>query len=250
MGGFSSAITSPAAGFGGMLLAEKSLMGSWAGTGKGIAGGAAGGALIGMQYGGPLGALIGGAAGALAGVGEMLAGVKSLPQTAHDDIKNLYGVDIPVNSGIIKQIVSIAQSQFGGSISVAVRSPSVRQIVMLYAESTGQKMPLSATTPRAGSLVEQSGSLYQAPTYQNGTPYVLSSSIPTIANLPGMGTYPTPGGGPINLSLHVDGASTAAFMTGSYVTPQFVQNQTIAAQNGSYQRVQDSANMQQPGLIV
>jgi hypothetical protein len=40
---------------------------------------------------------------------------------------------------------------------VAVRSPSVRQLVMLYSEATGQKMPLSATTPYAGSLVEQGG---------------------------------------------------------------------------------------------
>src|SRR5580700_4282429 len=38
-------------------------------------------------------------------------------------------------------------------IAVAVRSPSVRQLVMLYSEATGQKMPLSATTPYAGSLV-------------------------------------------------------------------------------------------------
>jgi len=44
---------------------------------------------------------------------------------------------------------------------VAVRSPSVRQLVMLYSEATGQKMPLSASTPYAGSLVEQGANLYQ-----------------------------------------------------------------------------------------
>jgi hypothetical protein len=69
--------------------------------------------------------------------------------------------DIPQNSGTIKQVVQIAQSQFGGQIAVAVRSPNVRQLVMLYSEATGQKMPLSATTPYAGSLVEQGGKLYQ-----------------------------------------------------------------------------------------
>jgi len=62
----------------------------------------------------------------------------------------------------------IAQSQFGGQIAVAVRSPSVRQLVMLYSEASGQKMPLSATTPYAGSLVEQGGKLYQQASYQDG----------------------------------------------------------------------------------
>jgi hypothetical protein len=235
---------------GGTMLAERGLLGNSRGTWTGVAEGTAGGTMIGMQVGGPLGAAIGAAVGFGVGVGELLAGVKSLPQTAHDDIKSLYGVDIPTNSGVIKQIVSMAQSQFGGSISMAVRSPSVRQLVMLYSEATGQKMPLSATTPRAGSLVEQGGALYQAPTFQNGTPYLLPSSLPTLANLPGMGVYPTPSGSPINLALHVDGQSTAAFMTGNYVTPQFVQDQAMAAQNSSYNRVQGSAILQQPGLVT
>jgi hypothetical protein len=83
--------------------------------------------------------------------------IQQRQREAHDDIKSIYGVDIPQNSGTIKQVVQIAQSQFGGQIAVAVRSPSVRQLVMLYSEATGQKMPLSATTPYAGSLVEQGG---------------------------------------------------------------------------------------------
>jgi hypothetical protein len=39
---------------------------------------------------------------------------------------------------------------------------------MLYSEATGQKMPMSATTPYAGSLVEQGGKLYQQATFQDG----------------------------------------------------------------------------------
>jgi hypothetical protein len=76
--------------------------------------------------GGPAGALLGAGIGAATGLGiglgEKLAGVESPVRQAH-----------------------------GGSVSVAVRSPSVRQFVMLYSEATGQKMPLSATTPMAGS---------------------------------------------------------------------------------------------------
>jgi len=199
--------------------------------------------------GGPIGAAIGAAAGLTAGLIREF-GVETLADTAHKDIKELYGVDIPKNSGVIKQIVDMAKSQFGGSISMAVRSPSVRQLVMLYSESTGQKMPLSATTPRAGSLVEQGGGLYQAPTFQNGTPYVLPSSIPTLGNSPGMGTYPMGGGSPISLAVHVDGQGIAPFMTGQYMTPSFIADQTMAAQQSSYFRTQQSANLQQPGLYV
>ena len=75
--------------------------------------------------------------------------------------------------------------------------------------------------------------------------------MPTLASLPGAGTYPAPGGGAPNyVSLHIDGANTASFMTGQYVTPQFVQDQAMAAQYGSYNRVQSSANLQQPGLVI
>ncbi|MGA2144113.1 MAG: hypothetical protein ABSH49_04030 [Bryobacteraceae bacterium] len=124
-----------------------------------------------MQFGGPMGALLGAGMGAAAGfgigLGEKLAGIKSPAIKAANDIKQIYGVDIPENSGTIKQVVGIAQSQFGGDIAVAVRSPNVRQLVMLYSKATDQKMPLSASTPYAGSLVEQGGNLYQQASFQN-----------------------------------------------------------------------------------
>src|ERR1035441_10009599 len=241
---------------GGTMLAQQGLLGSSRGTWTGTAEGTAGGAAIGFQMGGPLGALIGGAAGFGIGIGEMIAGVKSPQREAHDDIKSIYGVDIPQNSGTIKQVVQIAQSQFGGQIAVAVRSPSVRQLVMLYSEATGQKMPLSATTPYAGSLVEQGGKLYQQASYQDGQAHAYASNIPTLGAI-ATGTYPTPGGpntaggsGATYLSLNISGNDAANFMTGQFVTPQFVTDQAMAAQYSSYGRTQQSANMQLPGLTV
>lgn len=78
----------------------------------------------------------------------------------------------------------------------------------------------------------------------------MRSSLPSVANLPGAGTYPMAGGGPTYLSLHVDGQHMAGFMTGNYVTPEFVQDQAMSAQYGSYNRTQSSANIQQPGLVI
>ena len=94
---------------GGTMLAERGLMGSGAGTWGGVAEGTAGGAAIGFTMGGPLGAAIGAGVGLGIGLGEKAFGVKSLQQTAHDDIKSVYGVDIPTNSGTVKQVVETCE---------------------------------------------------------------------------------------------------------------------------------------------
>ena len=255
-GGVQGVAKSPAAGAAGMMLATNGLFGSQRGTWTGSLEDAAGGALIGEQIAGPYGAAIGASVGFTAGVVEKLLGIESPQRKAHDDIKAIYGVDIPQNSGTIKQVVQIAQSQFGGDIAVAVRSPSVRQLVMLYSEATGQKMPLSATTPYGGSLAEQGGRLYQQASYQDGQAHVYASALPTLGGI-AASVYPTPGGpntaagaGATYLSLNISGADAANFMTGQFVTPQFVTDQAMAAQYSSYGRTQQSANMQLPGLTV
>jgi hypothetical protein len=193
-----------------------------------------------------IGAGIGAAAGFVAGGLEKLVGIESDAQKAHDVIKSIYGVDIPTNSGTIKQVVSLAQSQFGGNVAVAVRSPSVRQLVMLYSEATGQKMPLSATTPYAGSLVEQGGKLYQQATYQDGQAHTYASSLPTLGGISGS-TYPTPGG---PSTAGGTGVSLALNINGTPITPEFVADQSMAAQDSSYGRTQQAANLQVPGLMV
>jgi len=85
----------------------------------------------------PLGALIGGAAGFGIGIGEMIAGVKS-PQREATMTSRASTVSIFPEQRHDQAVVQIAQSQFGGQIAVAVRSPSVRQLVMLYSEATAR----------------------------------------------------------------------------------------------------------------
>ena len=246
--------TSPAASTAGLMMATSGLLGShmgtWGGVGMGTVGGGLLGAGIGQQGGGPEGALIGAGIGAFAGFGiglaEKLLGIESPQQKAHDDIKSIYGVDIPLNSGTIKQVVNIANSQFGSDIAVAVRSPSVRQLVQLYSEATGQKMPMSATTPYAGSLVEQGGNLYQQATFQNNAWHTYASNLPTLGGITGT-QYPTsPGpntsaGAGMYVSLNINGTP---------ITADYVADQSMAAQNASYGRTQQSANLQVPGLMV
>jgi len=117
-------------------------------------------------------------------------------------------------------------------------------------------MPLSATTPYAGHLVEQGGNLYQQANFQNNQWNTYGSRLPTLGGFAST-SYPTPGypntaggAGPTYVSLNISGADAANFMTGQFVTPQFVTDQAMAAQYSSYGRAQQSANMQLPGLTV
>ncbi len=162
-------------------------------------------------------------------------------------IKQVYGIDIPKSSGTVKQVVAIAQQEFGGQISVAVRSPGVRQLVMLYSEATGQKMPLSAATPYGGSLAEVGGNLYQQASFQNNQWHTYQSGIPTLGGITGT-PYPTPGGP--STSAGMGGTTIALNINGTPITPEFVMDQSMAAQGTSYGRTQQAANMQVPGLMV
>jgi hypothetical protein len=124
-------------------------------------------------------------------------------------------------------------------------------MLQLYSAGTGQKFPLSASTPHAGSLAEQNGTLNQVATTQFGQAYTYQSNLPVLGP-PSTGTYPG-GGGPTYVSLHVDGSSTADFMNGQIATtvnPSFVQDQYSGALNASNGRLNNSAMIQAPGLIV
>jgi len=248
-------VAGAAMGAGGMMLAQQGLLGSSRGTWGGVAMGTAGGASIGYQQGGALGAAIGGAAGFMIGIGEKIAGVETPENEAKRLVKSLYFVNI--DTAMAKQIVDLAKQKYAGHVSIAVRDPDVRKMLELYAQGTGQKMPLSATTPVGGSLAEQNGRLYQQASFVNGVATTFQSALPVMGNLGANNNYPTPGGpntgpgmGPISLSLSVGGSDAASFLTGQVVTPTYVADASMAAQNASYGRVQASANTQVPGLIT
>ena len=244
-GGVQAIAKSPAAGAAGMMLAMNGLFGSSRGTWGGIAQSTAGGALIGEQIGGPLGAAIGAGAGFLAGLGEKLFGVESPENEAKRLVKQLYSINI--DNSMAKQIAGIAQQKYAGHVSIAVRDPDVRKMLMLYSEATGQKMPLSATTPQSASLAEMGGKLYQQATYVNGSPYAFQSNLSVLGGY-ATGTYPS--SGPMMLQVNVQGQGAAQFVAGQVVTPEFVQAQWSSAAAGSNGRLQNSAVIQQPGLVI
>lgn len=211
-----------------------------------------GGAALGFNIGGPLGAAIGAGAGLLVGIGKQLFGGDDDATHASKLVKQIYGVDIPKNSGAIKQILALAKSEFGGAISMAVYSPQVRQLIQMYSESTGQKSSLFLQNPVAGSLVETGGTLYQQASYNNGTPYAFDSSLPTLGpstNIPTGNPYAaTPGG--LSLSLSIGGNDAARFMTGQVVTPQFVGSQSVSALQSTSSRLATASSILAPSVIA
>ncbi len=244
-----SIASSPIATMGGFMLAQHGLMGGNMGTKMGMLEGAAGGALIGFAAGGPIGAAIGAGVGFGIGLGEVVAGVEPKWKEATRLVQQQYRMTIGRN--IADQIVAIAKQSYGGTVSIAVRSPEVREMLGLYAAGTGQagKVPMSGMAPHGASLISSKGSLYQAPTYQYGNAYGYQSSMPVY------GGWGNSGGGggqqssPTMISMHFDGKNAGDAMTGQFVTPSFVQGQTSAAWNGSRGRVQDSLMLSEPGTI-
>ncbi len=241
-----SGLAGAALSTGGMLLATRGLLGTSRGTWGGVAEGTLGGAMIGFEAGGPLGAAIGAAVGAGIGLGEKLFGVESPEKEAERLIKQIYGVRI--DDALGRQIAQLAQQKYGGHISIAVRDPEVRKMVLLYSQATGQKMPMSAATPQSASLAEMAGKLYQQAVYVNGTPNTFQSNLPVLGGY-ATGNYPAP----TSLTLNVGGQSAADLLEGRVartVTPSYIQDGYSDALSASDGRLQNSAMMQQPGLLI
>jgi hypothetical protein len=208
----------------------------------GMAEDTAGGALLGYKFGGPLGAAIGAGIGAAAGAIRLIW--EAPVAEAKRLVKQIYGVNI--DTKMAQQIVDLAKQKYSGHVSIAVRDPDIRKMLELYAAGTGQKVPISAASPHAGSLVEQNGSLYQASTYLYGQAYNYQSNLPTIGG-GAAGQWPS---GPMSLQINVGGQGAGQFVAGQVVTPDFVQAQWQAANSASNGRTGNSAMLQQPGLVI
>jgi hypothetical protein len=172
---------SNAALLGGATLA---MMGLQRGGVSGLAMTTAGGAMIGFKYGGPLGAAIGAGVGALAGLVRLF--VKGAEEKAREKIKATYGVDIR-EKNILAEIVNIAKQGFGGNLDVAIRSQQIRDLVELYALSTGQSTSGLPATVRPVSMLQQGGSLFQQSSGGLSLDRIgsgaLSGAAPTVINI-------------------------------------------------------------------
>jgi hypothetical protein len=225
---------SNAALLGGATLA---LMGLQRGGVSGLAMTTAGGAMIGFKYGGPLGAAIGAGIGAVAGLVRLF--VKSAQEKARGKIKATYGVDIR-EKNILAEVVNIAKQGFGGNLDMAIRSQQIRDLVELYALSTGQTTSGLPATVRPVSLLQQGGSLFQ------------SNSAGLTQDRIGSGA-PSSAAGPTVINITVPGAKE--FFEKETVrvvveNPRAVQSAAMTATKASAGRREMTGLQLSPGLIM
>jgi hypothetical protein len=224
---------SNAALLGGATLA---LIGLQRGGVSGLAMTTAGGAMIGFKYGGPVGAAIGAGIGAVAGLVRLF--VKSAQEKAREKIKATYGIDIR-EKNILAEIVNIAKQGFGGNLDMAIRSQQIRDLVELYALSTGQSTSGLPATVKPVSLLQQGGSLFQ----QSGS----GLSFAPIGGGAPSATAPTV------INITVPGAKE--FFEKETVrvvveNPRAVQSATMAATKQNAGRREMTGLQLSPGLIV
>jgi hypothetical protein len=205
---------------------------------------AAGGALIGTYFMPGLGTAIGAGIGAAAGLIRKLFG--SAEDKLRKKIRAVYGVEMR-DKGILSHIVQTAKQGFGGNFDVAIRSPQVRDLIELYAMSTGQRMSGTPATMRPVSLVQSGGSLYQAPRYSNG------GVTPALGGLPMLGGGASTGSQPIVVKL--DGPATTALLRGEAVqaiveNPRAVQGASTKATRSNAGRRELTSLQVSPGLLT
>ncbi|MCC6389147.1 MAG: hypothetical protein IT167_00995 [Bryobacterales bacterium] len=223
---------------GGLLALEGLRRGGWSGVGMTTAGGA----MIGAKFGGPIGAAIGAIAGFAAGIVRLF--VKGAEDKAKEKIKALYGVDIH-DKALLKQIVDTAKSAFGGNLDMAIRSPQIRDLIQLYAMTTGQTpigMPQSVTPL---SLAQTGGALYQTTQYQNGTALSGLAGLPSLDQVGG--GVATNAGGTIVIPLSIDSQTVGnvVIQNGRVVTQG-----AITAMKSNVGRREMTALQLAPGTLV
>jgi len=222
---------SNAALVGGATLA---LMGLQRGGISGLAMTTAGGALIGFKYGGPVGAAIGAGIGAAAGIVRLFK--KSAEEKAREKIRATYGVEIK-DKGVLRQIVEMARQGFGGNLDMAIRSQQVRDLVELYAMTTGQSTARFPAKLAPVSLVQAGGSLFQ------------QSALPGTG-LQGMGAAAA---APTVINITVPGAKE--FFEKETVrvvieNPRAVQSAVVQAAKGNYNRRELAGLQLSPGTLT
>lgn len=189
----------------------------------GLAETTAGGALIGAKFGGGIGALIGGAIGLGAGLVRLF--ISGAEKKVIEKVNRYYGYDI--DKPFAKNLLALAKESFGGDLDRMLFSQQAKDLIELWAMSTGKSTAQFANArPQTINLSSSNGVIRQIPNYYNG------SALPTLlpSALPGVSSPAS-----ITLGLQLDGKTTRQLMTeGTLHTmardPRAVQAASIEAQ--------------------
>lgn len=208
----------------------------------------AGGALIGAKFGGPLGAAIGAGIGFGAGLVRLF--IKGAIDKTIQKVQQVYGVSIDKN--LARQIVDIAKGM--GGLDLAIGSPQIRELLELYAMSTGQKFSGQAAVPRGFTAGVSGGRIFeQAGFTALGSPLGRQSSFPLLGGGSGGGAATQPQ--TVSVTMQLDGRATTDLMEGRAI--QAVQNNPRVVARTHNKGTQASAGRREgtalqlsPGLVT
>jgi hypothetical protein len=133
---------------------------------------------------------------------------------------------------------------------LAIRSTQIRELVMTYAMMAGQKTSGTPTAPRALSLVQSGGSLYESAGYVNGA---LQSSISGLSTINRSGGGTSSSSAPVVIKL--DGPATTALLRGEAVqaiadNPRTVQGAAMTATRSNAGRRELLSLQLSPGTLT
>jgi hypothetical protein len=154
------------------------------------------------------------------------------------------------DKGVLQQIVDTAKQSYGGNLDMAIRTAQIRDLIQLYAMSTGQATKGMPATVHPLDLVQKGGSLYQSPGYSNG------ASLPGMGGLPtldGIGGGVASGAGPVVIQL--DGPATTSLLRGEAVNaiasnPRVVAGASLSAAKSNAGRRELTSLQLSPGLVT
>jgi len=184
---------------------------------------------------GPAGWIAAAGIGAFAGILGMFR--KSAEQKVREKIKATYGVEIR-EKNVLRQIVEMAKQGFGSNLDMAIRSQPVRELIQLYAMSTGQSTAGLPATMRPVSMVHYGGALFS----QGSGGFSLDRI--------GAGA---PSGGTTVINITVPGAKEFFEQETVRVVvsnPRAVQSAAMNAMKQNAGRRQSAALQMSPGLVV
>lgn len=90
---------------------------------------------------------------------------RSFVAAAHRLVKQFYSISI---DNLTTEQIAGKRQKYAGHVSVAVRDPDLRKMVMPYSEATGQKMPLSTTQARIRRQASGAASVAAMPITRSG----------------------------------------------------------------------------------
>lgn len=168
--------------------------------------------------------------------------MKGATEKAREKIKAPYGVDIR-DKNVLQQIVDIARQKYGSNLDMAIRTQEIRDLIDLYALSTGQRTGGLLATMKSATLAQSGGSPFQP----------VGGGLTSLTSVDRIGPGTPSNAGPIVIKL--DGPATTALLRGEAVqaiadNPRAVQSASLRAVQGNAGRREMLSLQLSPGLLT